>query len=323
VGRVVKILRVFLPAVFFSSLSFCSVTPAADLLAKGQVDQSIELLKKTVASSPNDAASYNLLCRSYYAIRNWDRGIEACEKAVSLEPNNGVYHLWLGRVYGEKADSSSVFSAPGWAKKTRVEFENAVRLAPDNVEAHSNLAEYYFEAPGFMGGGQDKAEGQAQILDKLSPAMAHWVRGKLAEKRKDSAAAEKEYRAAIDVSKGGALAWFDLALFFRKSERFSDMEDALNHAVSAPMDHPEVVMESADVLIRSGRNFGLAAQLLHRYLDSDSKVEEAPAFKAHYLLGTLLEKQGNQKAAAEQYSAALAMAKEFSPAQEALKRVNR
>jgi TolA-binding protein len=52
-------------------------------------------------------------------------------------------------------------------------------------------------------------------------------------------------------------------------------------------------------------------------------VEEAPTFKAHYLLGTALEKQGDQQGAAEEYRAALSLAKEFSRAKEALNRLNR
>jgi len=50
-------------------------------------------------------------------------------------------------------------------------------------------------------------------------------------------------------------------------------------------------------------------------------VEEAPAFKAHYLLGTLLEKQGNKQAAAQEYRASLVLARNFGRAQEALNRL--
>ena len=33
------------------------------------------------------------------------------------------------------------------------------------------------------------------------------------------------------------------------------MEDAIQHAVSAQVDRPEIIMESGEVLLRSGRNF--------------------------------------------------------------------
>ena len=75
-------------------------------------------------------------------------------------------------------------------------------------------------------------------------------------------------------------------------------------------------------MLRTNRDYPLAIRLVRRYLAS-GPVEEWPAFKAHYLLGELLEKQGERDAAAEQYRAALAMAHTFAPAQEGLQRLAR
>jgi tetratricopeptide (TPR) repeat protein len=314
---------VFLLLLAAGALAAGADDSAPALLAAGRVDDAITALRGRISATPNDAAAHNLLCRAYFSLSDWNRGVSACEQAVSLEPSNSHYHLWLGRVYGEKADASGFLSAAGLAKKVRAEFEQAVQLDPDNVDARTDLAEFYLEAPGIVGGGQDKARAQAETIAKLDPAKAHWVLGRIAEKKKDPAAAEKEYRASVEVSHGGAIAWFNLALFYRHGQRWDEMEDAIRHASSAPMTRPEVLMESGDVLIRSGRNFPLATELLRRYLASSSTVEEAPVFKAHYLLGTALQKQGDQRAAAEEYRAALALAKGFTRAQDALNRLNR
>jgi tetratricopeptide (TPR) repeat protein len=254
---------------------------------------------------------------------NWDRGISACEKAIALDPGNSRYHMWLGRIYGEKADGVNFFSAASLAGKVRNEFETAVRLDPKNVDARADLGEFYLEAPGIVGGGRDKAEAQADALAALDAPKAHYLYGRIAEKKKDLAAAEKEYRAAIEASHGSALTWFNLALFYRHQQRWDQMEQAINQATSVQVDRPEILMESGEVLLRSNRNFPAAARLLRRYLALDSKVEEAPAFKAHYLLGTVLEKQGDKQAAAQEYRAALSLARDFSRAQEALDRLNR
>jgi tetratricopeptide (TPR) repeat protein len=296
--------------------------PAEQLLAEGRVDEAIITLRGAIDKSPNDAEAYNLLCRAYYSLGDWNRGIDNCEKAVSLAPSNSLYHLWLGRIYGEKADTVNFMSAASLAGKVRDQFEKAVQLNPHSADARTDLAEFYLEAPGIVGGGRDKAEAQAAALDKLNPSKADWVRGRLAEKKKDYATAEKEYRAAIDASHGGANDWLNLALFYRHVGRLSEMEDAINHAAAARMDEPGVLVEGADNLIRAGRNFPEAIRMLRRYL-AEFKVEEAPAFKAHYLLGTVLEKQGNKQAAAAEYMAALALAKDFSRARQGLDRVNR
>jgi tetratricopeptide (TPR) repeat protein len=309
-------------------LSFLPRLSAADstdskLLAEGRVDEVIASLQRRISSAPGDAESYNLLCRAYLSLGNWDRGIPACEKAVSLDSENAQYHLWLGRIYGEKADHVGFFSAAGMAKKVRNEFETAVRLNPNSAEARTDLAEFYLEAPGIVGGGRDKAEAQAVRLATMDPVKAGWVKGRLAEKKKDMVVAENEYRAAIESSHGAALAWLNLAFFYRHTGRPDLMEDAIRHASSAPMDQPEVLMEGAEMLLRAKRDPTKAAQLLRRYLTSSSTVESAPGFKAHYLLGTALEQQGDKPAAAQEYRASLALARNFTLAQTALDRLNR
>jgi tetratricopeptide (TPR) repeat protein len=309
--------------VLLAAASFAATADVPALLAEGRVDDAISYLQGRLNQTPDDAESYNLMCRAYLSLGHWDRGIPYCEKSVKLAPDNSRYHLWLGRIYGEKADRASWFTAAGLAGKVRGEFETAVRLNPDNIDARVDLAEFYLEAPGIVGGGRDKAEAQAAVLDQLDPAKAHWVRGRIAEKNKELPAAEREYRMAVDVSHGSALSWLNLALFFRNHNRLDEMEDAIRHASAAQTGHSEVLVDAAETLNRTGRSIPTAIELLRRYLASSSTVESAPAFKAHYLLGTLLEKQGDKQEAAQQYRDALALAKSYSAAQDALNRLNR
>jgi tetratricopeptide (TPR) repeat protein len=311
----------------FLLMSLPRIASAADnapvLLAAGRIDDAITTLGGELSQTPNDPQAHNLLCRAYFAVEDWDRAIAACEKAIGLAPRNSDYHLWLGRAYGEKADASSFFTAIGLAKKVRSEFERAVELDPNNVDARTDLAEFYLEAPGIVGGGQDKARAQAAKLGTLDDAKAHWINGRIAEKKKDLAAAEQEYQAAIEADHGSADSWLNLASFYRHSGRLDEMEKAISHATSAPAKESVVLMDAAETLIQAGRNFPAAIQLLRQYIASSATMEEAPAFKAHYLLGTILEKQGDKSGAAQEYSAALNLARTFSRAQEALKRVNR
>jgi tetratricopeptide (TPR) repeat protein len=293
-----------------------------ELLSSGRVDEAIEALHAQIEKSPNDAASQNLLCRAYFMLEQWDSGIPACERAVELESHTSVYQLWLGRVYGEKADRVSFVSALPLAKKVRLAFERAVELDPKNWEARADLAEFYVEAPGIIGGGKNKARQQADALMPLNPAMSHWIAARIAEKDrdKDQASAEQEYRAEIAVSHSAVRGWLDLAIFLRHANRFDEMEEALRHLESAPLDRPESLMDGAGMLLRTERNYPLAAKLLRRYLAAP--VEEGPAFKAHDMLGQVLEKQGDRKAAAEEYQAALNLAHDYTRAQEDLKRVD-
>jgi tetratricopeptide (TPR) repeat protein len=292
---------------------------SAEMLSAGRVDDAIESLQRQIQQSGASARTYNLLCRAYYMLGDWDRGIHACEQASKLDPQAGLYQLWLGRAYGEKADRVSMFSAARLAKKVRESFERAVDLDPANWKARADLAEFYVEAPGMMGGGKEKALKEAAAIGPLNPAIAHWVVAQVAEKDRNSAAAEAEYRAAIAASNSGARAWDDLAAFFKKSNRLEEMEQAVGHLETARLDEPDALMDGAQMLLETGRNFPLAERLLRRYLSSPD--EEGPAFKAHDMLGQLLEKQGNRQEAAQQYRAALELAHSYAPAQQDLNRV--
>src|SRR5271154_4098178 len=188
----------FRPALILASLlslililsSYSASQTPQDLLSAGRVDQAIQTLEQQLQTAPT-AEAYNQLCRAHFELGAWDAGIPACEKAVSLAPDNGLYHLWLGRIYGEKADHSGFLKAAGLAGKVRTEFERAVELSPKSWEARADLAEFYLEAPGIVGGGKDKARAQAESLVPLNPSMAHWVKGRIAERNKDNPAAER------------------------------------------------------------------------------------------------------------------------------------
>jgi len=315
-----RLFQTLFAAVLLLSALPLSADSARDMLAAGRIDEAITALNGRLSSAPSDAESSNLLCRSYFAMEDWDRAESACQRAVTLDSSNSRYHLWLGRVYGEKADRANFFSAASLAGKVRDEFQRAVQLNPKDADARLDLAEFYLEAPGIVGGGEEKARAQARTIGTINPAREHWVYARIAEKRKDAKTAEREYRQYIDLSSGDAEAWLNLALFLRRQKRLEEMEQAIVKTSHAPMPKRDVLVEAAQILYRSGRSYPFAIELLKRYL-ATGPVEEAPAFKAHYLLGQLLERQGDKASAAQQYRASLALARNFGLAQEALNRV--
>src|ERR1700722_6405592 len=83
---------IFLCPIFFSSICLAAQSPK-ELLAAGRADEAIETLDKEIRTAPS-AEAYNLLCRARFETENWDEGIPACEKAVAMAPENGLYHLW-------------------------------------------------------------------------------------------------------------------------------------------------------------------------------------------------------------------------------------
>lgn len=311
--------------IFAFALTFASAQAAEHspevLLKNGRVDDAISKLNERVAKSHDDAEAHHLLSRAYLALSNYDQAIHEGERAVALEPNNADYHLWLGRAYGRKAEHASWFTAASLAGKMRDQFERAVQLNGNDISARTDLAEFYLEAPSIIGGGKDKAIAQAKTIEPREPSTAHWIRAKLAEKDENYAAAEGEYKAAVQDGNRPDM-WLSLASFYRRRNRLAEMEQAINKAVAAekrPITS-SALFDAASLLIRAGK-IPQAATLLTKYLSSKEKVEDAPAFRAHYLLGQIYEKQGDRAGAAREYSAALDLAKDYKEAREALNRI--
>jgi tetratricopeptide (TPR) repeat protein len=291
------------------------------LIRSGHIDEAINQLEQQVKSNPTDAESLNLLARAYYSIENWDRAIAANQRALKLQPNSSEFHSWMGRAYGEKADTVGIFGAASLARKTKNEFEKAVQLNPVASQARLDLSEYYIQAPGFMGGGMDKAQQQADATARFDVAASHLIRARMAQQKKQNDVAEQEFRAAIASARQPASYWINLASFYQSVGRYPDMEKAISTSVGMPDRQICVLYDAASVLNRAGRNLPGALQYLKQYIAEGRFDEDSPAFRAHFLEGQLLEKMKRPSEAAAEYRAALSMASDFKRAQAALDKI--
>ena len=313
VNRITAILSMLVLA---ASLLAAEPAPmdSLQLLSAGRMNDLIGAL-----INRNDAESYHMLSRAYYAIEQWDDAIRYGERAVTLQASDSQYHLWLGRAYGQKAaEIGNPLSAAGLARKAKTEFERAVELNPSNVSARSDLSEYYVEAPAFMGGGLGKARNQAAAVQSLDPAAADWIRAITAEKEKKYQDSENSLKAAIANASNPAQYWISLASFYRQRGRLDDMQKAIDAGMSQPQRPAVTCYDAASELFQAGRNFPAAVQYLKTYLSSGALVEDAPAFRAHYLLGQIYEKSGDKANALAEYRASLSLASGFDRARKAL-----
>jgi tetratricopeptide (TPR) repeat protein len=309
-------LSVLLPLLLAVTTIAAADPAAVQLLSRGRMNDAIKAL-----SNRGDAESFNLLSRAYYAMECWDDAVRWGERSVAERPQDATYHLWLARAYGRKAGDSSAFVAAGLARKAKNEFERAVQLDPTNIEARSDLSQYYVQAPAVMGGGLDKAREQAAQVNKYDAAEAHSILAQVAAKAKRYDEAESQFRDAIKEARNPASYWLQLADFYRLRGRSDDAQKMVQMAMAQPSRVAENYFDAANELYLSGRDFPQAAQYLQTYLDSGGLVEDAPAFRAHYLLGQIYEKIGRGSDATSQYEASLALASGFDRARKALDRL--
>jgi tetratricopeptide (TPR) repeat protein len=192
--------------------------------------------------------------------------------------------LWLGRSYGRRAETSSLITAPGLATKARQCFERAAQLNPANLEAQSDLFEYYLEAPGFLGGGFDKASATAAQIARISPAEGHWAQAKLAEKRKEFSSAEAHLQRAVEAAPQKIGKLIELARLFSKQGRYQEADQSLAKAEQIAPDSPRLMFAKAGLYIEGKRNLKVARELLKRYLSCALTPEDPPRSDAEKLL---------------------------------------
>ena len=246
-----------------------------------EFQQSLQLLQ----AEPNKtAAVYDLMGRDYFGQGDFKKATDSFEKAIAMEPGNAEYHLWMGRAYGRRAETSSMLTAPGLATKARQYFEKATQLDKTNLEAQSDLFEYYLEAPGFLGGGFDKAASVAEQISRLSPVEGFWAQAKLAEKRKEYPKAEAQLRRAVELAPKQIGRLIDLAHLFTKQGRYHEADLSLAKAEQIEPDSPKLMFAKADLYIKSKRNLEQARDLLKRYLNSPLTPDDPPRADAEKLL---------------------------------------
>ena len=225
-----------------------------------------ESLKVLDSIQDKDAAVFQLRGLNHYMRGDYKKAIEDLQTALKFEPKDSMTTLWLARAYGRRAESSSPFTAIGYASHARENFERAEELDPRNLEALSDLFEYYLDAPGFLGGGIDRAEQQVARIAAVDPSEAEWAQAKLAEKQKHNSAAEEHLRQAIKSAPRRIGLRLELARFLARQGRFEESENAFAQADRVAPGSPKVLFARAEVYVKYSRNLEVAKQMLQHYL---------------------------------------------------------
>ena len=175
-------------------------------------------------------------------------------------------------------------SAGGHASKARQHFERAVALDPHNREAKNDLFDYYLNAPGFMGGGVDKAAAIAKSIAKERPAESEFEEAQIADHRKDYAAEEAHLRRAMELAPTEAGRVLDLARFLAKRGRLQESDVLFEQARKLAPTQPRVGFAQAKTDIENHRNLEQARKLLQVYLHASLTPDDPPRQEAEKLL---------------------------------------
>jgi Flp pilus assembly protein TadD len=268
-----------------TALSFASpaaIESARKHFARAQYEDVLIVLAPYAKNG--DATIHELLGKAHFMKGDYKKAMASFESAVAAQPDSSSLYHWLGKACGRRAETSNPLMAPGLASKARQNFEKAVALDGKNLEAINDLFSYYIEAPGFLGGGLDKAAALAKRIQAIDPVEYHYAMAQLAEKRKEFNTAETHFRQAVDLAPRQVGRIIDLARFLSQRGRHQESETVFAQAEKVAPNEPRLYFERASNYIRARKNLDEAKALLERYLKFPLTPDDPPRAEAEKLL---------------------------------------
>jgi tetratricopeptide (TPR) repeat protein len=270
----------------------------------GNYTAAISTLQAAIPGNPSSGELFYWLGRAYYEVRDWDSAVAQGEKSVSLDAKNSLYHDWLGREYGGKADRDRSFSD---AKKVKSEFKQAVALDSSNIVARRDLEEYCLDAPWIAGGSKDEALEQVNGIAAVDPVAGHLAKALYDHQgTKNNDDAESELKLVLAAHPKSVDPYFEVADLYRQLNKPADMAAALEDAAHVSANDPRLSYYRGVTGVLSNANLLDAERDLKSYLASTPDRSDWPSHAgAREWLGRLYELQGKRADAAEQYREAL------------------
>ncbi len=244
-----------------------------------------------------------------------DEAVEQLEKAVSLEDTNSGYHFWLGVAYAQRIQEAPMLEKGQLAPKLKAEFERAVELDGNNIEARMGLAQYYLNAPPFMGGSATKAMEQVEAIKTIDPLKGHLFMAQIHSAKKEYAEAEAELRAAINLEPKNPDVYFQLGMLHQTAEDYPAAFEVFEKTIDIDPKYMSAMYQIGRTAIFAGENLDRGVECLNLYLKTEPGQGQPSWAHAHWRLGMIYEKMGDKEMAKKEYEAAL----ELDPGNKAVK----
>jgi tetratricopeptide (TPR) repeat protein len=232
---------------------------------------------------------------------NEDDAVDHMEQAVELNPGNADYQYGLGAAYGVKAQNAGVIKQAFLAPKVKGAFEKAVNLNPKLVEAHIGLAQYYWRAPGIMGGDMEKAYKEAETTIQLDEMKGRQLKASILLDEKKTAEAAQEMRTLTQHRSEDWRAWRTAGVFFWRNKMTDDAITSFDKYVALRPDTADSHQFLAQAYYQK-KDANKAITLAKKALALDRE-----SINATNILAQSFELNGQKKEALENYQRLLSL----------------
>ncbi len=299
-----------------------NIEPGIQLFDAKNFPAAKEFFQAYTRTHPTDPVAAAYLARILLQAMDYEQAIPLLEKAIQLDPKNSNYHLWLGNAYGIKAQRAGLLKRPGAARNVKKEFERAVALDPNNLEARFGLLQFHCFAPGIMGGDKTVARTQAREIRQRNPHQGHLAYGFLYTFTEVYDSAAQQYQAAFKSDPTDAQPHYMLSQLYTRQKKYDQAWEILQNLLKSHPQEETVYFYLGRLAVISEKNLAQGEAALQRYLQTTPTPGHPTVATAHLALGYLHQMQGRIELARSAFKKALALNPDYKQAREALDKLD-
>ncbi|MEM7052614.1 MAG: tetratricopeptide repeat protein [Acidobacteriota bacterium] len=242
------------------------------------------------------------------------------ESMIEQQPQDADLWVLLATAHHHALEKASLLRKRHWAGQQKGALEQALDLDPNHIEARAELADFYYYAPGIVGGSKTKAGQQLALLERTSPYDAHWRRALHARSENDHQGAVDAFRSALAARPGDVQARFGLALHLGELASFDEAFELHEELIA---EDPEGVKgpyyQIGRLAVISGQRAERGIACLEHYLEVADSQSRPPKAYGHWRLGALLLRQGDREGGLRHLNRALYLSPGLEGAQKDLR----
>ena len=299
------------------------VSPALHLLAAVAIAGISGLLPSTAIAQTAD--SLHLQGRELLRRQQIAAAMPFFERAVAADPKSSKHRQWLGRARGLEAAEKGITAGIGAANRVKADFEKAIALDPNNIEARHDLAVFYRVVPRLFGGDHAKAAEQVTVIRKSDPALATQIEADFLARSKKTREAIAMHHQSIQLNEARPRPHVSIAILHQRLKEWDKAFAALDRALAIDPKYPIALYHVGRTAAFSGARLDRGEKALRTYLALPTRpeLEYPPSASAHHFLGMIMEKKGAPDAARAEYEAALRINPAHKDARAALRKLQR
>ncbi|MFQ6091578.1 MAG: tetratricopeptide repeat protein [bacterium] len=306
-----------------TSSSQTNLEKGLQLSEEGRIEEAKAVFELLLKEDPEYAEAHFQLGKLYLSLEDHDRSIDSFKRAVELNESSSIYHQWLGRAIGLKAQKGSKLKALFRAKKAKGEFEKAVELDPQNIGARFDLLQYYLQAPGIAGGSKEKAVEQAKEILEYDTLQGRRAFALIYENSKNYGEAEQRYVEATQLDSLNTEPYYWLGFFYQRQERYDEAMQVFEQILEIDPEEMAALYQVGRTCIFAKKNLGKAEECFQKYLQVKPKPSDPDWASAHWRLGMVYDLKGERGLAISEWEKALELNPDHKQAKEALEKVGR